>query len=221
MSFSSNLLSFDSLNVLTRWGFRPRAAHTRCTVAGLTPCALAIVRQLQCVSPGGFSCSVASTMAVTFSSGIAVLRPRPGFTFPNFFNPSSANRARQDVTLVGDTPSSHAIAVLASPRAASSSALARVTSRWAAVCDLASFSRISRWPLVIVSGAVAGRMRHSTRITTYMRDTTLGSRALGHPRPSEPPTNGSRCDQAAEGFLLRGNLLDLAVAVAIGAGFTG
>lgn len=31
----------------------PRADHTRCTVAGLTPAALAIDRQLQCVSPSG------------------------------------------------------------------------------------------------------------------------------------------------------------------------
>jgi len=42
-------------------GLKPRADQIRCTVAGLTPWALAIVRQLQCVSPGGFKCSVAST----------------------------------------------------------------------------------------------------------------------------------------------------------------
>ena len=48
-------LSFDSLNVLTRCGFRPLADQISWTVAGLTPWALAIVRQLQCVSPSGFS----------------------------------------------------------------------------------------------------------------------------------------------------------------------
>src|ERR1019366_1531175 len=51
MSFSSNLGSFESLKVLTRCGFSPRDDQTRCTVAGLTPTALAMDRQLQCVSP--------------------------------------------------------------------------------------------------------------------------------------------------------------------------
>ena len=99
---------------------------------------MAIERQLQCVSPGGFSCSDASTIAATLSSGIVGLRPRPDFTFPNFFNPSSSKRARHELTLLAETPSSQAIAVFAAPFPASSSALARVTSRCGAVCDLAS-----------------------------------------------------------------------------------
>ena len=33
--------------------------------AGLTPCAFAIERQLQCVSPAGFSCSVACTISAS------------------------------------------------------------------------------------------------------------------------------------------------------------
>ena len=80
-------------------------------------------------------------MADTFSSGIVGLRPRPDFTFPNLFNPSSSKRARHDVTLLAETPSPEAIAVFAAPSPARRSALARVTSRWGAVCDLASFRR--------------------------------------------------------------------------------
>jgi hypothetical protein len=37
ISFSSKRGSLDNLNVLTRCGLSPRAAHTRCTVAGDTP----------------------------------------------------------------------------------------------------------------------------------------------------------------------------------------
>jgi hypothetical protein len=36
-SFSSKCLSFESLNVSTRCGLRPRADQIRWTVAGLTP----------------------------------------------------------------------------------------------------------------------------------------------------------------------------------------
>jgi len=49
----------------------------RCTVVELTSCALAMVRQLQWVSPGGVSWSVASTIASTFAAGIDGSRPRP------------------------------------------------------------------------------------------------------------------------------------------------
>src|SRR5258706_9685985 len=54
MSFCSNRLSSESLNVSTRCGCRPLADQIRCTVAGLPPSAFAIHRQLQCVSPCGF-----------------------------------------------------------------------------------------------------------------------------------------------------------------------
>ena len=116
----------------------------------------------------GVVCGVAVTIADTFAAGIVGFRPRPYFTFPNFFNPSSSKRERHDVTLLAATPSSQAIAVFAAPSAASSSALARVTSRCGAVCDLASFSRMSRWPAVIVNAGLGGRMRHSTTIIGYL-----------------------------------------------------
>ena len=47
----------------------------RWTVARLTPAALAIERQLHCVAPGGFSCSVACTMACTWCAAIPGFRP--------------------------------------------------------------------------------------------------------------------------------------------------
>lgn len=56
------------------------ADHTRCTVAGLTPCALAMLRHDQCVSPGGVECKVASAMTSIFSFGIDGLQPRPRST---------------------------------------------------------------------------------------------------------------------------------------------
>jgi hypothetical protein len=47
---------------------------------------------------------------------------------PNSASPSSANRVRQLLTLVGETPTSAPIRVFATPSAASSSARARCTS---------------------------------------------------------------------------------------------
>ena len=114
-SLSSNRLSLDSSKVSTRCGCSPRAFQIRCTVALLTPCAFAIDRQLQCVSPGGLSCKVACTIASTCSAEIDGLRPRPSRTRPNFANPSVPNRVRQLVTLAADTPSRDAIAVVATP----------------------------------------------------------------------------------------------------------
>ncbi len=155
-SFSSNRLSFDSLKVFTRCGASPRADQIRCTVAGLTPCALAMVRHDQCVSPGGLSRRVACTIAATFSALIDGLRPRPALTLPKFASPSAANRSRQAVTLAGEAPS-----------------------RCGAARATASFSRISRWPSVRRRGAVAGRILHHTTINSYLRDTTLGTWCRG------------------------------------------
>ena len=59
---------------------------------------MAIDRQLQCVSPAGFSCSVACTISSTFSAGIDGFRPRPGRTPENAFRPSNANRHRHAST---------------------------------------------------------------------------------------------------------------------------
>ena len=69
--------------------------------------------------------------------GIDGLRPRPLRTRPNFAKPSSANRSRQLFTDAGDTDTDRAIAVLATPSAAISSALARTTSRCAPDCRTA------------------------------------------------------------------------------------
>ena len=46
-------------------------------VALLTPWALALVRQLQCVPAASWVCGVAATMAATFSAGMVRLRPPP------------------------------------------------------------------------------------------------------------------------------------------------
>jgi hypothetical protein len=122
----------------------PRACQIRCTVAALTPNPAAVVRQLQCVCPGGVVCSVAWTIASTISGGMDGLAPRPGRTRPNLFKPSSANRCRQDLTDVADTPNSAAIRSLATPSAASNNARARSTSRCGAEDDRDRVSSIAR-----------------------------------------------------------------------------
>src|SRR5680860_825420 len=180
MSFSSNFGSLDNLKVLTRCGFKPRADQIRCTVAGLTPCAFAIARQLQCVWPGGVVSCVARTISAILSSEIDGLRPRPVATSPNLTRPCSANRSRQACTVDGATPTCTAIAVFARPCPASNSARARCTCRCGAVRDLLRLSRISRWLSVNGIGGVAVRMptsypnvllfwRHCTRYLTARR----------------------------------------------------
>ena len=79
VSFSSKRLSLESLKVSTRCGCSPRPPDPLHR-GQLTPCDLAIDRQLQCVSPCGLSCSVACTIAATFSAPIESLRPRPSRT---------------------------------------------------------------------------------------------------------------------------------------------
>ena len=81
----------------------------RCTVAGETPLALASERQLQCVSPGGFSCNVALTISATFSWEIRAGLPRPGRTRASPSGPSSQKRLRQSITVGRPTPTARAI----------------------------------------------------------------------------------------------------------------
>ena len=76
------------------------------------------------------------------------------------FRPSVANRSRQLLTVVGETPRSAPIRVFATPSAASSNARARCTSRCFAVCDRASFSSTSRWPSASGIAAVGERIPH-------------------------------------------------------------
>jgi len=125
VSFSVKSGSPESLNVRVRCGLRPWASQMRCTVAGLTPWALAIVRQLQCVSPGGTVWVVAATIALTLAAEIVRLRPRPGRTSVRAAGPPAAKRARHMITVGRLTDSWRAIALLDSPAAAMSTMRAR------------------------------------------------------------------------------------------------
>src|SRR6476661_1156648 len=146
MSLSSNFGSLDTLNVSTRWGCKPRSDQIRCTVAGLTPTCLAIVRHDQCVAPGGVVVVVNSTIRAIVSSGIEGLRPRPSRIFSSPANPSSTNRVRHARTVTGVTPTSSAITALATPSAASNNTLACTTCRCGADCARANLSNVSRSP---------------------------------------------------------------------------
>src|ERR1700745_1469476 len=120
ISFSSNFGSLDSLNVLIRCGFKPRAAHTRCTVAGETPALAAIVRHDQWVWPSGVEYLVRYTISAILSCGIVDLRQRPARTSPSFAKPSPANSTRHARTVAGFTPTCAAILTFATPSVASS-----------------------------------------------------------------------------------------------------
>ena len=71
----------------------------RCTLAGLTPWALAIERVLQCVCPGGVLWFVAVTISLTFWAEIVRFFPRPSFTSESAWDPPSAKRRRHMITV--------------------------------------------------------------------------------------------------------------------------
>src|SRR6266566_4499363 len=79
VNFSMNWGSRDSLKVRLRCGLRLCNCQSRFTVLLLTPWALAMVRQLQCVIPLGLVSSVARIKASRFSSsyfGLHALSPQ-------------------------------------------------------------------------------------------------------------------------------------------------
>jgi hypothetical protein len=130
----------------------------RWTVAGLTPCALAIDRQLQCVAASGLVWSVASTIVAIVSGGIEGLRPRPGRTEANWASPSALCRARHVRTVSGVTPAFSAMRAFAIPSLAKSNTRARCTIRAGAVRDFASRLSVSRCPFDSSSAAAARGM---------------------------------------------------------------
>src|SRR5829696_4018203 len=146
MSLSSNFGSLDTLNVSTRWGCNPRSDQIRCTVAGLTPTRLAIVRHDQCVAPGGVVVVVNRTISAIVSSPIEGLRPRPSRMLSKPASPSSPNRVRHARTVTGVTPTSSAITALATPSAAINNTRACTTCRCGADCARANLSNVSRSP---------------------------------------------------------------------------
>src|SRR6476619_4403754 len=168
MSLSSNFGSVDTLKVSTRCGAKPRSDQIRCTVAGLTPTCLAIVRHDQCVAPGGVVVVVNSTIRAIGSPGIEGLRPRPSRIFSSPANPPSTNRVRHARTVTGVTPTSSAITALATPSAASNNTLACTTSRCGADCARANLSNVSRSPSDNGNGAAGALMTPRYRTTHYL-----------------------------------------------------
>ena len=102
-----------------------RARQIFCTVDLLTPDCLAIVRVLQCVSPLGLECRVASTIASTRLHRDRRLGPPALADLAQLASPFSANRVRHARTVTAVTPKLAAIRVLATPSAAINSARAR------------------------------------------------------------------------------------------------
>src|SRR5436305_1956084 len=98
-SFSTNRLSLESLNDLTRCGLSPCSCHTRRTVEALTPAARAIVLVDHCVALGGVVCVVRSMIARTLA-GVRAERCRPprGASLANPATPSVRNRLRHRET---------------------------------------------------------------------------------------------------------------------------
>src|SRR2546426_11406551 len=131
----------------------------RCTVAGLTPCARASVRQLQCVAVGGVVWGVAVTMRLTLAAVIVRRRPRPGATSTKAFGPPDANRPRHNKTVGRLMPKAFAIALLASPSAANRMTWHRIATLCGALCARVQVSK---------------RRRSSGSITIFLAGSHMG-----------------------------------------------
>src|SRR5271157_1682265 len=101
----------------------------RCTVALLTPTALAIDRVLQCVAASGFSWVVFRTIRVTVSAVMAGVRPGRDASFSIPAVRRAANRLRHRPTVGFEVWSSAAMVSLVLPSAAAKTIFPRNTKR--------------------------------------------------------------------------------------------
>jgi hypothetical protein len=111
---------------------QPCSRQIRCTVLACTPCAFAIVRELQCVCPFGWVCRVA--LMIRSANPDCGLRPRPSAASHKLPGPSATTRRRQSRHACRFTPSSSAIAKSLYPWCASNTMRQRVTTCWGVPC---------------------------------------------------------------------------------------
>jgi hypothetical protein len=101
----------------------------RRTLASLMPVARAMVRVLQCVALGGFSCKVISTTFFTRPSLMMRVLPGRGASFSRAAMPPSRKRFRHRAAVSGMMPISAAICLFSRPSEARSTVPARSTTR--------------------------------------------------------------------------------------------
>jgi hypothetical protein len=143
--------SDDSLNVSTRWGFKPKARQIRLIADWDMPVVLAIDRVDQCVASSGFSCSVLTTTTSTSSS--VTVRGDPGRGSST--SPSSrlaTNRLRHLPTVASATPRRAATSRLVGPSAQASTIFDRNARDWGLFGRRAHRSSVSCSSSVSTSG---------------------------------------------------------------------
>src|SRR6202035_2807622 len=148
-SFSIKSGSFESLNVLSKCGFKPLACQTRCTDALLTPQTSAMLRQLHCVACFGALCVLVIIAASWARASGLKLRPR-GRSALRAATPPSAKRCRQSITVARDVSSSFANALFDLPPAAPRTIRARRAMRCSVWPD-----RTIRSNFRLISGVIA------------------------------------------------------------------
>lgn len=111
-------------------------------VASLTPCALAIVRVLQCVASEGVVCRVASTTALILRGEILGIRPGRGASFSKPAHRKDKNRCRHSWTVGREMPNSRAMMWLKTPAAAIWMICARCTNRAGTLLPRAQSPRV-------------------------------------------------------------------------------
>src|SRR3989454_1474163 len=152
----------------------------RCTVAGLTPCASAMVRQLQWVIPFGVVWSVASMICFTFFAEIDGRRPRPFSTSVSAGVPPSSKRSRHRITVGRLVPSCRAMLRLERPSAANRMMRDRSTMLCGVLRARTHASRTWRCSGRIASASAESHMpagyADPPALSSYLRDTALEQR---------------------------------------------
>jgi len=130
--FSTNFGSVESLKVSLRCGWRLKALQIVFTLEREMPLARSMLRRLQWVASGGFSCSVLRTTSAIFSSVIFFFTPRRGLSLSPAMR-SLRNRLRHLSTVCSRMPISSPI----SARVMSSRSSSRTTrQRCAKACGV-------------------------------------------------------------------------------------
>ena len=144
-SFSAKFLSFETLNVLCRWGLRPYLTQIRPTVLSLISLNSAIELLLQWVRPSGTFSIVVFTTDSTSSLEYLGLRPRPFASFQRLSEPISAYRFLHLAALLQDIPRAFAMDWFSCPSDAIMTIRARSKERRGDFLLLITEERISRF----------------------------------------------------------------------------
>ncbi len=176
-TFSTKSGSVESLKDSARWGWSPKACQIRRMVVWLSPTSSAIDRVDQWVASSGFSSSVFTITASTWSSVMERGTPGRGSS-DSPPRRCSTKRRRHLPTMASLTPSFEPTSRLVSPLAQHSTIRARMAIAWALLRRLARRSSVNRSSTLSVNSAF-GRPRGPMSVSHCRRSQGRTRRSMG------------------------------------------